>query len=56
MQALADAMQGLDLPVLVKNPVNPDLELWIGALQRLNQAGLKRKVIFKIHFFVLRSI
>lgn len=42
MQALADAMQGLDLPVLVKNPVNPDLELWIGALQRLNQAGLKR--------------
>ena len=42
MQALADAMQGIDLPVLVKNPVNPDLELWIGALQRLNQAGLKR--------------
>ena len=36
------AMQGLDLPVLVKNPINPDLELWIGALQRLNQAGLKR--------------
>ena len=42
MQALADALQGIDIPVLVKNPVNPDLELWIGALQRLNQAGLKR--------------
>ena len=39
MQALADALQGIDIPVLVKNPVNPDLELWIGALQRLNQAG-----------------
>jgi chorismate mutase len=42
MQALADAMQGLDIPVFVKNPVNPDLELWIGAMERLNQAGVKR--------------
>ena len=42
MQALADAMRGLDVPVLVKNPVNPDLELWIGALERINQAGIKR--------------
>ena len=32
----------MDIPVLVKNPVNPDLELWIGALERLNNAGLKR--------------
>ena len=39
MQALADALRGVDMPVFVKNPVNPDLELWIGALQRLNQAG-----------------
>ena len=42
MQALADSLQGVDVPMLVKNPVNPDLELWIGALQRLNQAGIKR--------------
>ena len=42
MQALADSMQGFQIPVLVKNPVNPDLELWIGGLQRLNQAGIKR--------------
>ena len=34
VQALADALQGVDIPVLVKNPVNPDLELWIGALLR----------------------
>lgn len=42
MQALADSLKGIDIPVLVKNPVNPDLELWIGALERLNQAGIKR--------------
>lgn len=42
MQALADSMKGVEVPVLVKNPVNPDLELWIGALQRINQAGVKR--------------
>lgn len=42
MQALADSLRGVDVPVLVKNPVNPDLELWIGALERINQAGIKR--------------
>lgn len=42
VQALADSLQGVDIPLLVKNPVNPDLELWIGALQRLNRAGIKR--------------
>lgn len=42
MQALADALCGIDVPVLVKNPINPDLELWIGALERLNRAGVKR--------------
>ena len=42
MQALADSLRGVDVPVLVKNPVNPDLELWIGALERINQAGVKR--------------
>ena len=42
VQSLADALKGVDVPVLVKNPVNPDLELWIGALQRINQAGIKR--------------
>lgn len=42
MQALADALRGVDIPVLVKNPVNPDLELWIGAMERINQAGITR--------------
>lgn len=42
MQALADSLQGVDIPVFVKNPVNPDLELWIGGLERINRAGIKR--------------
>lgn len=42
VQDLADALRGVDVPVLVKNPVNPDLELWIGALERLNNAGVTR--------------
>ena len=42
MQAIADSLQGVDIPVLVENPVNPDLELWIGAMERINQAGVKR--------------
>lgn len=42
MQSLADSLKGVDIPVLVKNPVNPDLELWIGALERINGAGIKR--------------
>lgn len=41
MQALADSLKGYEGVVLVKNPVNPDLELWIGAMERLNQAGVK---------------
>ena len=42
VQEIADALRGCDVPVLVKNPVNPDLELWIGALERLNNAGITR--------------
>lgn len=42
MQEIADALKGVDIPILVKNPVNPDLELWIGAMERINNAGLKR--------------
>ena len=42
MQDLADALRGTDATVLVKNPVNPDLELWIGALERINQAGITK--------------
>ena len=42
VQEIADALKGTDIPVLVKNPVNADLELWIGALERLSRAGVKK--------------
>ena len=42
VQEIADALRGVDIPVLVKNPINPDLELWIGALERISSAGLRR--------------
>lgn len=42
MQELADALKGVDIPILVKNPVNPDLELWIGAIERLYGAGIRK--------------
>lgn len=42
VQEIADALQGMDVPVLVKNPVNPDLSLWCGALERINRAGITK--------------
>ncbi|HEY0977008.1 MAG TPA: chorismate mutase [Flavobacteriales bacterium] len=42
VQAIADALRGVDVPVFVKNPINPDLQLWIGALERLSGAGIRR--------------
>ena len=40
VQEIADALTGTQIPILIKNPVNPDLELWIGAFERLEKAGL----------------
>jgi chorismate mutase len=42
VKEIAAALQGIDIPVLVKNPVNPDINSWIGALERISQAGIKR--------------
>ena len=42
VQEIADALEGVDIPVIVKNPVNPDLQLWVGALERINRAGITR--------------
>jgi chorismate mutase len=44
VQEIADVLRGTDQIVMVKNPVNPDVQLWIGALERLSQAGLKNLV------------
>lgn len=42
VQEIADALKGTDIPVLVKNPVNADMDLWIGALERLSRAGVRK--------------
>ncbi len=42
MQEIADSLKGVDIPILVKNPVSPDLELWIGALERIYNAGIRK--------------
>jgi chorismate mutase len=47
VQELADSLKGMDMPVMIKNPVNPDVELWIGAIERIHNAGIKR--IIAIH-------
>ena len=41
VQEIADSLKGVDVPVLIKNPINPDLQLWIGAIERIQQAGVK---------------
>jgi len=47
VQEIADALRGVDIPVMIKNPMNPDIELWIGAIERINKAGITR--IMAVH-------
>lgn len=56
VQEIADALRGTDIPVLVKNPVNPDLDLWIGALERLNRAGIKKLGVIHRGFSTFEKI
>ena len=41
VQEVADALRGVNVPVLIKNPINPDLELWTGAVERVAKVGIK---------------
>jgi chorismate mutase len=52
VQDIADVLKGVDIPVMIKNPVNPDIELWIGALERINNAGIKRLIAIHRGFSV----
>jgi chorismate mutase len=45
VQDIADALKGTDIPLLIKNPVNPDLELWLGAIERFYQAGIRKMAL-----------
>ena len=51
VQELANTLKGTDIPILVKNPVNPDLSLWIGALERMYKAGIKKLAAVHRGFF-----
>ncbi len=42
VQEIADSLKGVEIPVMIKNPINPDVELWIGAFERLNQSGITK--------------
>lgn len=53
VQEIAEAIKGNDIPVLVKNPINPDLKLWIGAIERIHAAGIKNLIAVHrgFHYF-----
>lgn len=42
VQAIAEALKGVDIPVMIKNPINPDIELWLGAFERFYKMGISR--------------
>ena len=54
VQEIADALQGVAIPVMVKNPINPDLNLWIGAFERLQKAGIENLVAIHRGFSIYK--
>ncbi|MBQ2111931.1 MAG: bifunctional 3-deoxy-7-phosphoheptulonate synthase/chorismate mutase type II [Bacteroidales bacterium] len=56
VQEIADALKDTDIPVLVKNPVNADLDLWVGALERLNRAGIRKLGVIHRGFSTFEKI
>ena len=55
VQEIADALKGVDVPMMIKNPVNPDLELWIGAIERISHAGIEKIAAIHRGFSVYNS-
>lgn len=56
VQEIADALKGVDIPVMIKNPINADLQLWIGALERVNLAGITKLVAIHRGFSVAEKL
>lgn len=56
VQEIAEALRDTDIPVLVKNPVNPDIDLWIGALERLNREGVRKLGVIQRGFSSFEKI
>ncbi len=55
VQEIADALKGVDIPVFIKNPINPDLDLWLGAVERLYRSGIQRVALIHRGFSVYKS-
>ena len=51
VQELSEVLKGVDIPVMIKNPLNPDISLWIGAIERLNKAGIHKLVAIHRGFY-----
>ena len=51
VQEIADALRGVDIPVFIKNPINPDMRLWLGAIERLSNVGCESLVAVHRGFF-----
>lgn len=56
VQEIADALKGVNIPVLVKNPVNPDLPLWLGAVERFQAAGISQLGVIHRGFSTYNSL
>lgn len=55
VQEIADALNGVDIPVFVKNPIHPELKLWLGAFERLEKAGLNKLAAIHRGFYAYQS-
>ena len=55
VQEIAEALKGVDMPIMVKNPLHPELSLWIGALERLNKVGINQLTAIHRGFFTLEK-
>ncbi len=56
VQEIADSLKGVDIPVMIKNPVNPDLQLWVGALERINNAGITKLMAIHRGFSTFKKL
>lgn len=55
VQEIAEAIRGVDIPVMVKNPINPDLKLWVGAIERVYQTGIQKIIAVHRGFYSLNK-
>lgn len=56
VQEIADSLKGVDIPVMIKNPINADLQLWIGAIERINSAGITKLMAIHRGFSVAHKL